>query len=81
MLVETIGNARGPIKRRQFRLGAAFNALNPAFDFPNGTVLFTEEGKRYVGDRRTKCNFAYLERPRIENETPIRRSKFARSRS
>jgi hypothetical protein len=30
---------------------------------------FTEEGRRYVrGDRKTKCNFAYLEAPRVSGE-------------
>jgi hypothetical protein len=30
--------------------------------------LFTEEGKRYVGPKRTKCNFAYLQKPRVQGE-------------
>jgi hypothetical protein len=31
---------------------------------------FTEEGRRYVrGDRKTKCNFAYLEAPRVSGES------------
>lgn len=31
--------------------------------------VFTEDGRRYVkGDRKTRCNFAYLESPRIEND-------------
>jgi hypothetical protein len=34
-----------------------------------GQQLFTEEGRRYVkGDRTTRCNFAYLESPRIESD-------------
>jgi len=28
--------------------------------------VFTQEGRRYVGKRNTKCNFAYLEKPRVE---------------
>ena len=29
--------------------------------------VFTQEGRRYVrGDAKTKCNFAYLEKPRME---------------
>lgn len=31
--------------------------------------VFTEEGRRYVkGNRATRCNFAYLEAPRIESD-------------
>ena len=31
--------------------------------------VFSEEGRRYVkGDRTTRCNFAYLESPRIDND-------------
>jgi hypothetical protein len=30
-----------------------------------GEQVFTEEGRRYVGDKRTKCNFAYLQNPRV----------------
>jgi hypothetical protein len=31
--------------------------------------LFTEEGRRYVhGNQSAKCNFAYLEKPRIEGD-------------
>lgn len=31
--------------------------------------VFTEEGRRYVkGDRTTRCNFAYLEKPRVESD-------------
>jgi len=31
--------------------------------------VFTQEGRRYVrGDARNKCNFAYLEKPRIEGK-------------
>lgn len=30
--------------------------------------VFTEEGKRYLGPKRTKCNFAYLQKPRIQGE-------------
>lgn len=31
--------------------------------------VFTQEGRRYVkGDRTTRCNFAYLESPRIQND-------------
>jgi len=30
---------------------------------------FTQEGRRYVhGDRTAKCNFAYLEKPRVEGD-------------
>ena len=30
---------------------------------------FTQEGRRYVrGDRTAKCNFAYLEKPRVQGE-------------
>jgi hypothetical protein len=30
---------------------------------------FTQEGRRYVhGDRTNKCNFAYLEKPRVQGE-------------
>ena len=30
---------------------------------------FTQEGRRYVhGDRAAKCNFAYLEKPRVQGE-------------
>jgi hypothetical protein len=32
--------------------------------------VFTQEGRRYVrGDRTAKCNFAYLEKPRVEGDT------------
>jgi hypothetical protein len=31
--------------------------------------VFTQEGRRYVrGDRAAKCNFAYLEKPRVQGE-------------
>lgn len=31
--------------------------------------IFTQEGRRYVhGDQTTKCNFAYLEKPRVEGD-------------
>jgi hypothetical protein len=31
--------------------------------------VFTQEGRRYVhGDRMAKCNFAYLEKPRVQGE-------------
>jgi hypothetical protein len=31
--------------------------------------VFTEEGRRYVkGNRATRCNFAYLEKPRVESD-------------
>jgi len=31
--------------------------------------VFTQEGRRYVhGDRTAKCNFAYLEKPRVQGE-------------
>ena len=30
--------------------------------------MFTEEGKRYVGSKRTRCNFAYLQRPRMQGD-------------
>jgi hypothetical protein len=30
--------------------------------------VFTQEGRRYFGARNTKCNFAYLEKPRIESK-------------
>jgi hypothetical protein len=31
--------------------------------------VFTEEGRRYVkGDRKNRCNFAYLESPKIESD-------------
>jgi hypothetical protein len=31
--------------------------------------VFTQEGRRYVkGDKSNKCNFAYLEKPRIEGD-------------
>src|SRR3954471_24123939 len=34
-----------------------------------GEQLFTEEGRRYVrGDRKNRCNFAYLESPHFEND-------------
>jgi hypothetical protein len=34
-----------------------------------GEQLFTEEGRRYVkGNRTTRCNFAYLESPRVESD-------------
>jgi hypothetical protein len=32
--------------------------------------LFTEEGRRYVhGNQKAKCNFAYLEQPRIQGDS------------
>jgi hypothetical protein len=33
-----------------------------------GEQLFTEEGKRHLGSKRTKCNFAYLQKPRIHSD-------------
>lgn len=33
-----------------------------------GEQVFTEEGKRYLGSKRTKCNFAYLQKPRLQSE-------------
>jgi hypothetical protein len=30
--------------------------------------VFTEEGKRYVGGKRTKCNFSYLRKPRVQGQ-------------
>jgi hypothetical protein len=31
--------------------------------------VFTEEGRRYLGERRTRCNFAYLQNPRVSAES------------
>jgi hypothetical protein len=28
--------------------------------------VFTQEGRRYFGKRNSKCNFAYLEKPRVD---------------
>lgn len=34
-----------------------------------GDQVFTEEGRRYVrGDKANRCNFAYLESPKIESD-------------
>ena len=34
-----------------------------------GEQVFTEEGRRYVrGDKSNRCNFAYLESPKIESD-------------
>jgi hypothetical protein len=34
-----------------------------------GEQMFTEEGRRYVrGDKSNRCNFAYLESPKIESD-------------
>ena len=32
-----------------------------------GEQVFTQEGRRYFGKRNTRCNFAYLEKPRVES--------------
>jgi hypothetical protein len=43
-----------------------FNALERML----AEQAFTEEGRRYVkGDKKTKCNFAYLEAPRVTGES------------
>lgn len=33
-----------------------------------GEQVFTEEGRRYVGSKRTRCNFAYLQKPRMQGD-------------
>ena len=34
-----------------------------------GEQVFTQEGRRYFGTRNTKCNFAYLEKPRVQGNS------------
>lgn len=40
----------------------------PAIERMLSEQLFTEEGRRYVGNKRTKCNFAFLQSPHIESD-------------
>jgi hypothetical protein len=54
-----------PLCARAVELHLQFGALERML----AEQLFTEEGRRYVhGNQRAKCNFAYLEKPRIQGD-------------
>jgi hypothetical protein len=54
-----------PLCARAVELHLQYSALERML----ADQLFTEDGRRYVhGDQKAKCNFAYLERPRIQGD-------------
>ncbi|MBZ5626850.1 MAG: hypothetical protein LAQ69_50475 [Acidobacteriia bacterium] len=54
-----------PICARAVELHLQFGALERML----ADQVFTQEGRRYVhGNQKAKCNFAYLERPRIQGD-------------
>jgi hypothetical protein len=54
-----------PLCARAVELHLQFGALERML----ADQVFTEEGRRYVhGSQKAKCNFAYLERPRIQGD-------------
>jgi hypothetical protein len=54
-----------PLCARAVELHLQFGALERML----AEQLFTQEGRRYVhGNQKAKCNFAYLERPRIQSD-------------
>jgi len=54
------------LSARAVELHIQFNALERML----GDTVFTQDGRRYVhGDAGNKCNFAYLEKPRVGGDT------------
>jgi hypothetical protein len=54
-----------PLCARAVELHLQFGALERML----AEQLFTQEGRRYVhGNQKARCNFAYLERPRIQGD-------------
>ncbi len=54
-----------PVCARAVELHLQFGALERML----AEQLFTQEGRRYVrGNQNAKCNFAYLEQPRIQSD-------------
>jgi len=51
---------------RGVELQIQYNALERML----AETVFTQDGRRYVhGDKNNKCNFAYLENPRVSGDT------------
>jgi hypothetical protein len=58
-------SACGLLSARAVELDIQFNALERMLS----ETVFTQDGRRYVhNDKNNKCNFAYLEKPRVRGE-------------
>ena len=53
------------VQARAIELHLQFGALERMLS----EQVFTQEGRRYVhGDKKTRCNFAYLEKPQVQGD-------------